>query len=131
MSKLKPKPDDDDMCSGNTVDSSSDGSSSDDQNSFRKCLTTSTFIINIVYFGILCLRLNFFMSSYFSWISDLANRLIPNCVESQKTISKYINVMGVIQLLEAVTYGEFSSCIAEVIASLSCKLKLHDLIITI
>ena len=115
MSKLKPKPDDDDMCSGNTVDSSSDGSSSDDQNSFRKCLTTSTFIINIVYFGILCLRLNFFMSSYFSWISDLANRLIPNCLESQKTISKYINVMGVIQLLEAVTYGEFSTCIAEVI----------------
>ena len=121
MSKLKPKPDDDDMCSGNTVDSSSDGSSSDDQNSFRKCLTTSTFIINIVYFGILCLRLNFFMSSYFSWISDLANRLIPNCVESQKTISKYINVMGVIQLLEAVTYGEFSTFFAEVIASLSCN----------
>ena len=118
MSKLKPKRDDDDRCSDNTVDSCSDGSSSDDCNSFRKCLTTSTFIINIVYFGILCLRLNFFMSSYFSWISDLVNRLIPNCVESQKTISKYINVMGVIQLLEAVTYGKLRTPVVMMTTSL-------------
>ena len=118
MSKLKPKRDDDDRCSDNTVDS--DGSSSNDCNSFRKCLTTSTFIINVVYFGILCLRLNFFMSSYFSWISDLVNRLIPNCVDSQNTISKYINVMGIIQLLEAVTYGK----------SITLLLRHSDVIVT-
>ena len=45
------------------------------------------------------------MSSFYAWLSDLVSRLVPDCVESSDTISRYINILGVIQLLEAITYA--------------------------
>ena len=46
------------------------------------------------------LRLNYFMSSYVSWLTDLCYRLLPDCISAQTQISHYVNVMGIIQLCE-------------------------------
>merc|ERR1712130_91884 len=72
---------------------------------FRTYAFSSLFIFNVIYFGILCLRLNFFMSSFYAWLSDFVNRLVGDCAETEETISRYINILGLIQLLEAVTYA--------------------------
>jgi len=88
----------------------------------------------LLFFGILLLRLNYFLSSYFAWLSDLGQvrdtsrssdigsfwadipfftvlqprkvrRVIPDCESRAAYISKYVNVLGTVQLLEAVTYA--------------------------
>ena len=40
------------------------------------------------------------MSSFYAWLSDLVNRLILDCDKSGETVSNYINILGIIQLLE-------------------------------
>jgi hypothetical protein len=49
------------------------------------------------------LRLNFFMSSFYAWLSDMVYRLDVEC--PMDTMSRYLNYMGIIQILEAVTYA--------------------------
>lgn len=58
------------------------------------------------------------MSSYVSWLSDLCYRLLPDCFNAQFQISRYVNVMGVIQLLEAVTYAPLLGFMADWLESL-------------
>ena len=101
--------------------------------SFKDCVTSSLFILNVIYFGVLCLRLNYFMSSYVSWITDLCFRILPDCLsgrfsvrvglviknlsenrqKAQSQVSKYVNIMGIIQLLEAVTYAPLVGVMAD------------------
>ena len=54
--------------------------------SFKDCVTSSLFILNVIYFGVLCLRLNYFMSSYVSWITDLCFRILPDCFSGRFSI---------------------------------------------
>ena len=65
----------------NKSDSENFGEDDEEKQSFRECLTSSLFLLNVIYFGILCLRLNFFMSSYFTWISDLVTHLIKQSLK--------------------------------------------------
>ena len=40
-----------------------------------------------------------------AWLSNLVQKSVDECELSQTMISKYVNILGVIQLLEAVTYA--------------------------
>lgn len=42
---------------------------------FRSFALSSMFLINVVYFGILCLRLNFFMSSFYAKVIKIIHFL--------------------------------------------------------
>ena len=61
------------------------------------------------------------MSSYVSWLTDLCYRLLPDCLQAQRQISRYVNVMGIIQLLEAVTYAPLVGFMADWLESLYAR----------
>ena len=76
-----------------------------DRLSFTKIALTSLFLLSVFAFLFELVRFNYYLSSFNGFITDLANRTIPNSTLQKEAVSDYTNYLGSIQLLETFVFG--------------------------
>jgi len=69
--------------------------------SFMNSFLSLLFAFNVLYFGALVVRWNYFVSSFNAWMTFFVDGLIGQC-DQLEAVSKMTDVLGLIQMSEAV-----------------------------